>query len=631
MSNVSIGITAMELFAYNPFRVLGLPVNASHAEISGTYEMLLRMADSGDIGGYTTPYDFDSLPPFSRSGQSVKTAHAKLASNGYRCFAYADSQFSAALNVDDIMLNLRSISCYDCFLRCYMWLVINDRNMEEHDLWIQLAKYIDKMIMSSPEEWTRYFDHRFPDEMVDDELNVYKSFYTTFCEIILLPIKEIVRGSMKCNRAIDILKCAKIDIDEKFDYIDIPQANAPKPGEPEPKLKLALKYGDEYIDSETGSVSTYSEGTAANESNSFAASSSAPLEVEDIFSNDEPEQSSANADFDSEFDDVPPEKPRETAADRRRARIAARRAAEAEAQAQQAAQAQAQAPAEPEQSFTGKSRAERRAEKEAEAAAAAAEKKAPAKTELVAPKVEPLKLDKEGSDAAPVKPAVPKQPAAPKPRRSFTKGQGSASADNTPAKPVSSGGFVNPFEQQSDRIDPTKINNTTANSVRTNSFSAVVEEAARKEAEAAAAMYEEEEDTDITNALIDLLKSSSRGVTMKGVDTSHKVSAKEMAGMSHTKANMDAIDFERNYDASRLGSQQNMERKMTREERYRNVKIDDMLSGQAQGKNYGITAIDEFKKNRAEQKKARKSLFLAMGFFSLVIVVFMTFFFLGFI
>ena len=172
MSNVSIGVTAMELFAYNPFRILGLPVNASHAEISGTYERLLKMADSGDIGGYTTPFDFDSLPPFSRSGQSVKTAHAKLASNGYRCFAYADSEFSASLNIDDVMLNLRSISCYDCFLRCYMWLIINDRNMEEHDLWIQLARYIDMLIMSSPEEWPKYFDHRFPDEMIDDKLDV---------------------------------------------------------------------------------------------------------------------------------------------------------------------------------------------------------------------------------------------------------------------------------------------------------------------------------------------------------------------------------------------------------------------------------------------------------------------------
>ncbi|MCR5121449.1 MAG: hypothetical protein K6B74_03410 [Ruminococcus sp.] len=614
MSNVSIGITAMELFAYNPFRILGLPVNASHAEISGTYEMLLKMADSGDIGSYTTPFDFDSLPPFSRSGQTVKTAHAKLASNGYRCFAYADSEFSASLNIDDITLNLRSISCYDCFLRCYMWLVINDRNLEEHDLWIQLATYIDKMIMSSPDEWTKYFDHRFPDEMVDENLNVYKSFYTTFCDIILLPLKEMVRGSMKCHSALDILKCAKINIDERFDYVNIPQANSPKPGEPEPKLKLARKYGDEYYDSESGSMKSYSEGSSnATESNSFAASESAPLDAEDILSDDNaPAASSDNASASGQSGDE------QESSSRRRRRTPRRSAPAAE-------------PEQPAQSFSGKSRAERRAEKEAESAAAAAsaaEKKAPAKTELVAPKVEPLKLEKEGTSAA-AKPEVPKQPAAPKPRRSFNRGQVSAEEDLSSEPAVSSGEFVNPFSQQSDRPDPIELDNKAASAVRMNSFNAVVEEAARKEAEAAAAMYEEEEE-EITNTLIDLLKSSSHGVTMKGVDTSHIVSAAEMAGASHTKANMDAIDFEQNYDASRLGSQQNMERKMTREERYRNVKIDDMLSGQAQGKNYGITAIDQFKKNKAEQKQTLRSLFITMGFVAIVILVFLGYFFLGF-
>ncbi len=617
MSNVSIGITAMELFAYNPFRILGLPVNASHAEISGTYEMLLKMADSGDIGGYTTPFDFDSLPPFSRSGQTVKTAHAKLASNGYRCFAYADSEFSASLNIDDITLNMRSISCYDCFLRCYMWLVINDRNLEEHDLWIQLAKYIDKMIMSSPDEWTKYFDHRFPDEMIDDKLNVYKSFYTTFCDIILLPLKEMVRGSMKCHSALDILKCAKINIDERFEYIDIPQANVPKPGEPEPKLKIARKYGDEYYDAESGSMKSYSEGSsAATESNSFAASTAAPLEAEDILSDDDlpaPSSNSENASSAGGSHDEQAQEP----VHRRRRRTPRHTTPAPE-------------PEQPAQSFSGKSRAERRAEKEAEAAAAAAsaaEKKAPARTELVAPKVEPLKLDKEGSAAAAAKPEVPK-PSGPKPRRSFNKGQ--AAAGDFSAEPAASGGeFVNPFSHQNDRPDPIELDGKANSAVRTNSFNAVVEEAARREAEAAAAMYEEEEE-EITNTLIDLLKSSSRGVTMKGVDTSHMVSAKEMAGASHTKANMDAIDFEQNYDESRLGSQQNMERKMTREERYRNIKIDDMLSGQAQGKNYGITAIDQFKKNKAEQKQTLRSLFIAMGFVAIIILVALGYFFLGF-
>lgn len=88
------------------------------------------------------------------------------------------------------MLNLRDISCYDCFLRCYMWLITNDRDFEEPELWIPLCQYIDKMIMSSPEQWDKYFDHRFPQDMLDSSMSALRSFYATFCDIILLPIKE---------------------------------------------------------------------------------------------------------------------------------------------------------------------------------------------------------------------------------------------------------------------------------------------------------------------------------------------------------------------------------------------------------------------------------------------------------
>lgn len=252
MTRPSLGITAMELFACNPFRVLGIAVDTPTADVTLTYKKLLDMAAKGDTADYETPYDFDFLPPFSRSEKDLKTAYAKIASNGYRCFAFSDPIFSASLNIDDVMLNLRDISCYDCFLRCYMWLITNDRDFEEPELWIPLCQYIDKMIMSSPEQWDKYFDHRFPQDMLDGSMSALRSFYATFCDIILLPIKEMVRGSMKCRSAMEILKIAKVDVDEVFPDIDIPQANLPKRGEPAPKLKIAVKDGEEYYDVTTG-------------------------------------------------------------------------------------------------------------------------------------------------------------------------------------------------------------------------------------------------------------------------------------------------------------------------------------------------------------------------------------------
>lgn len=258
-----LGVTATELFACNPYRILGIAVNTSADEISAVYKDLLAAAQNGSTDTYTTPFDFPSLPSFTRDEQTIRTSYVKLASNGYRCFAFADNTFTIALNVDDVALNINSISCYDCFLRCYMWLIINDREFEERALWIPLAKYIDKMIMSSPEQWDKFFDNRFPNDMNEDRMASMKSFYSTFCDIILLPIKELVRGSMKCRTAMEILNVAGISADEPVPIFDIPQANKPQPGEPEPKLKIAVKEGEEYFDVNSGKMLNFENDNTA--------------------------------------------------------------------------------------------------------------------------------------------------------------------------------------------------------------------------------------------------------------------------------------------------------------------------------------------------------------------------------
>lgn len=615
MPGVSIGITAMELFAYNPFRILGIPVNASHAEIKAQYEKLLALANTGDINNFTTPFDFDSLPPFSRSTQTIKTAHAKLASNGYRCFAYSDGQFTVSLSIDDIMLNLRDISCYDCFLRCYMWLVINDREMQEHDLWIMLANYIDKLIMSEPEEWEKYFDNRFPAEMVDDNMLAYKSFYSTFCEIILLPLKEMVRGSMKCRCAKEILECAGIDVNETFETIDIPQANASNNGGPQPKLKLAVKYGEEFFDISTGTMRSYDEQTASNESNSFSSEVNAPLDA-DIFTETEEESSEELTEEYTEEPEIPQEDHEEAPA------------------FEDLPEEESEAPV-----IKLRSRAEMRAEREAASA-----EKAPIKpTELVAPKVEPLKLDdaveatpsitprsqrSTASAVAPAPASATEQTSGETPRRQ----RRALNLGGTPNKThddTAQTGFTSPFMNKTVSEDVTPLVNPNR---RQNTFTSVVHEAAEAEKDAINEdlRYEGEDEETYTNALVEILKSSSiHSESMKSVDTSHIVSAKEMAGPSHTTASMDAIDMKK-YDVKRLSSSANAERKMTREERYRNIKIDDMLgTNAAQGKNYGVSAIDEYKKSKEAEKKNLKSLLGFFGAITLIIAILLALFWLG--
>ncbi len=628
MSNVSIGVTAMELFAYNPFRILGIAVNTTRSETDKVYNELLRLADSGDISGYTTPFDFPSLPPFSRSAQTIKTAYAKLASNGYRCFAYSDSEFSVSLNIDDIALNLRDITCYDCFLRCYMWLIINDRELQERDLWIQLAAYIDKMIMSSPEQWEKYFDDRFPDEMLDSSMSALKSFYATFSEIILLPLKEMVRGSMKCSNATDILKCAGIDVNEKFDYIEIPQANVPKNGEPAPKLKIALKDGEEYFDISTGTMKYYSTDTETAESNSFAGSNFAPLAADDIINVEpetpaEPEQVYEEPAYEEsqyvqpEAEGIPAEAP------------------EAASTAPAAQAAPAPAPVRSERRMPERRSFERSADG---VAAPKAERKAPPKpTQTIAPKPEPLKLDAEAQPQTPPRrtaPAPAPQQSAPVQRRSFK-------------------AAVSDGEQQPRRTAPAPAQNTTFNSEtpffkikseesakpqeaapakRADSFTNIVKEAEKKEEEAY--LSEEGEENLFTNALIEMLKTNqARGETMKSVDTKHvKVSESEMTAPAPKKVSMSEIDMNR-YDEKLLAtSNVKVGEKLTREQRYRNIKIDDMLGTKNPARGgYQPNAIEEYKKQKAKEKQSMKNIFITIGVFALILVIFIAMWFAGII
>ncbi|MGN0634570.1 MAG: hypothetical protein ACI4JW_11970 [Oscillospiraceae bacterium] len=627
MSNVSIGITAMELFAYNPFRIMGIPVNMPNEDIEKNYKKLLALSDSGEIADYKTPFDFDSLPPFSRSAQTVKTAYAKLASNGYRCFAYSDSQFLVSLNIDDIALNLRDITCYDCFLRCYMWLIINDREMQEHDLWIQLADHIDKMIMSSPEEWSRVFDHRYPLEMTKDNSAVYKAFYSTFCEIILLPLKEMVRGSMKCRTATEILQCAKIDVNEKFEYIDIPQANLPKPGHPAPKLKLAVKDGEEYFDISTGTMKSYSTDSEAVESNQFAESAGAPLEAEDLIA-EEPEEEIAEEAYEQEAEVQTEAEAYEEPSEE----VYEEPAAESEPvyeQPQSEPEVKTEAPEQPAAPQPAPEKAAepsapvRRPAPRRSVAAKTEERKPPKPTQPVAPKPEPLKLNKDKDSAA---------SAAPTPRRTRRGTVGAHAGEAQTAQPASNAvdfSAGNPFFNINNKSVP-QDKPQAAVPKGGKSFTKVVQEA-EKEAESANIGEEAEDENAYTAALIQMLKTNQlRGETMKSVDTKHMVDmgSKEMTVPAKKSASMDAINLDKMDEKLLEPSADLTPKKLTREQKYRNIKIDDML-GTNMPKNYGTSAIEEFKKNKEKEKANRRTILALTGVLGIILLIAALMFYYG--
>ena len=588
MPNLKLGVTATELFTYNPFRILGTAVDTPNDKITELYNKLLEMAESGTISQYKTNFDFPgSLPPFERDVSALKTAYAKIASNGYRCFAYSGEQFSTALNVDDIMLNLRDITCYDCFLRCYMWLITNDRDFEEHELWILLCKHIDNMIMSTPDDWSKYFDHRFPEDLMGDRISTFRTLYATFCDIILLPIKEMVRGSMKCSTATEILKVAGIDTDEQFEYVDIPQANIPQPGQPAPLLKIAVKDGEEYFDVSQGQmVSFKAEADTKVESNSFDTSTrtiSAAAIVGD----------KAPADKD---DFIPPEP-----------------------------------------TFT----------KEAPPEADQLEKIKPIAPRPKPGVVKPAANVKPAASVKPVEASAPKapvQPAAPKPARVIKTPQ--QINEETVAQTDEDGDVVIPTKRHRVKIpqkgaepvmqsslteaDDTPVlkytpkvgkplptsSGTSASKTpfkkNQKSLADFVDEVDEETIEGGEDEEEEDEEENIyTNVLIKMLRSN-RTETMKGVDTKHVFDNGDSLGIAAEPGlEMDAIN-EKRMDKSLLTNSlepdlDTDDPKKLMAEKYKGINIDDMLNPISPNKfaqQFKQNAIHEYQSNKERKKKS---------------------------
>ncbi len=585
----TIGVTATELFACNPYRVLGVAVNATSSQINENYQQILAMAENGTADSFTSPFDFSSLPPFQRTTDTVKTAYAKLASNGYRCFAYSDSQFTMALNIDDVMLNIRDVTCYDCFLRCYMWLVINDREMEEEELWINMAKVIDKMIAAAPEQYEKYFDNRFPDGM--NNPTALRSFHSTFCEIILLPLKEMVRGSMRCQTAAEILTIKGIDVNQTFDYIEIPQANVPKPGEPAPKLKIALKDGDEYFDISTGKMMSFeSENSADIESNVFAQAA-APITAAAII-NEPPEE---------EPEPVP-------AAQEVQPQAAEDTYVYEQPQEEETPEPAVQTPVyeQPQEEVIPE----------------------PAVSEYTQPEPQPVEVKQPAHTPppAPVRtaPAPSPAPAANKVAPQLRK---RTSSDDTgvtsPSISLESAAQSRPVQTAPQlRKRPSQESDTAAAPTQTapklmRKSSGLMGNEGVENADAASEVHltdeAENEENLYTDALIQMLRANrSRNQLMKDVDTRHAFNNGDVleSPSATPELTMEGINMKK-YDSSLLASPYETEygtAPLTREEKYKNIKIDDMLNptlGNNKGQRaFQPDAIEEFKKHKAAKKSA---------------------------
>ena len=132
-----------------------------------------------------------------------------------------------------------------------------------------------------------------------------------------------------------------------------------------------------------------------------------------------------------------------------------------------------------------------------------------------------------------------------------------------------------------------------------------------------------------------LRANRSRNQFMKDVDTKH-VFQNGGGNLSAPAKTADLVMDEINmktFDKSRLDSPYEMVDRgspMSRQEKYRNIKIDDMLDPGLNSKgpriSYEPDAIEEFKKHKAQQKKNIKSLIIlsifALGGIGLIVALY---------
>ena len=144
----------------------------------------------------------------------------------------------------------------------------------------------------------------------------------------------------------------------------------------------------------------------------------------------------------------------------------------------------------------------------------------------------------------------------------------------------------------------------------------------------------EEEENLYTDTLIKMLRANrSNNQLMKSVDTKHIYDNGDSLGRpEEAELSMDAINMKK-MDKSLLSTKETDPKKL-REEKYRNININDMLNptvGSQMHKEYTPDAIEEFVKAKKQEKSAIKGIWKLLGVLSLLLIIYLILLYTGLI
>lgn len=195
----------LTLFSQNPYRILGISCSASKSEITAAYEEIYKLVNLDTLDTLKNDFELVQLEKPDYSAGMLNIAYADISEIKHKVFAFNDKLYTMVFSINEITDMLEKINCYDEFLSCYLWLLLNDSDFKYKDLWSKLCNYIDMLIELPAMKWQEYFDNRFSIDDINENYECYKEFYEEFRGSILTPIKEIVKGSNNCDSAREVL------------------------------------------------------------------------------------------------------------------------------------------------------------------------------------------------------------------------------------------------------------------------------------------------------------------------------------------------------------------------------------------------------------------------------------------
>jgi hypothetical protein len=122
-----------------------------------------------------------------------------------KVFSFSDECFAYKISKEECLKRLDNISCYDEFLSCYLWLISNDTDFVQRDMWARLCTHIDIMLNAPRLRWDEFFNDRFSIDELNESYNILEVFFRAFKEKILLPLQSFEEAQEKSLSAKECL------------------------------------------------------------------------------------------------------------------------------------------------------------------------------------------------------------------------------------------------------------------------------------------------------------------------------------------------------------------------------------------------------------------------------------------